>query len=360
VDHVFWELRHNPWVVKNLLDNFQRYYSYTDQVKDRKTGGLGPGGISFTHDMGVHNNFSPFGHSSYELANLDAECFSYMTAEQLCNWTLIAACYVANTGDVEWARHNQPVLDACLASLINRGPQTGIIERDSARCGSGAEITTYDSLDHSLAQTRNNVYMAVKAWASYAALLRIDVAVGRDDPARRATIERMMSLTERTLGAQVQPDGHLPAVFEKDNSGFASRILPACEGLVYLWFWGERDRLAEGSPLQQMLKAHTLSLLLDREKRNLFNDGGLKLSSTSNNSWISKIAIVQHVARRVFGLGGDPGITAIFRQADAAHVKWETEGASAYWAMSDQIVSGVAQGSRYYPRCVTSVLWLAR
>ena len=31
---------------------------------------------------------------------------------------------------------------------------------------------------------------------------------------------------------------------------------------------------------------------------------------------------------------------------------------AAYWAMSDQIVNGVAQGSKYYPRCVTTVLWL--
>ena len=40
--------------------------------------------------MGVHNNFSPPGTSSYELKNLTG-CFSYMTAEQLCNWSLLAA-----------------------------------------------------------------------------------------------------------------------------------------------------------------------------------------------------------------------------------------------------------------------------
>ena len=46
------------------------------------------------------------------------------------------------------------------------------------------------------------------------------------------------------------------------------------------------------------------------------------------------------------------------KAADQAHVKWVTEGESAYWAMSDQIVNGVAQGSKYYPRCVSMVLWL--
>src|SRR6185503_14407582 len=72
VDHVFWELKHNPWVVKNLLDNFVRYYSYHDQLKSNKRGAdqLVPGGMTFCHDMGAHNNFSRFGHSSYELPNL--------------------------------------------------------------------------------------------------------------------------------------------------------------------------------------------------------------------------------------------------------------------------------------------------
>ena len=33
VDHVFWELDHNPWLVRNLLDTFVKRYSYTDEVK---------------------------------------------------------------------------------------------------------------------------------------------------------------------------------------------------------------------------------------------------------------------------------------------------------------------------------------
>ena len=51
---------------------------------------------SACHDMGAHNNFSPQGRSSYELANLTG-CFSYMTQEQLCNWILTAGCYMAKT-----------------------------------------------------------------------------------------------------------------------------------------------------------------------------------------------------------------------------------------------------------------------
>src|ERR1700743_283406 len=93
-----------------------------------------------------------------------------MTAEQLCNWVLMAATYVAKTGDVNWARQNSYVLLACLESLSNRGGASAIPEFDSTRCGTGAEITTYDSLDHSLAQTRNSLYMGVKFWASFVGL----------------------------------------------------------------------------------------------------------------------------------------------------------------------------------------------
>jgi hypothetical protein len=353
VDHVFWELEQNPWVVRNLLDNFVRHYSYQDQVK-APGGGLRPGGLSFSHDMGVNNNFSPSGDSSYELPHLNALCFSYMTAEQLCNWTLMAACYFSKTGDLEWARRAQPTLLACLASMINRSGADGFVQFDSSRCGEdGAEITTYDSLDHSLAQTRNNVYMACKCWASYLGLAMLLKALG-DENAKRAG--EMAATVERALPRHAGTDGVLPAVFEPDNAGYRSRILPAAEGLVYPLYWG---KLGAASSMQEILGRHTLALLLDGKRRNLFSDGGIKLSSTSNNSWISKIAILQHVAREVFHLEDDPKVERIFAKADAAHVMWETEGESAYWAMSDQMVSGVAQGSKYYPRCVTTWLWMA-
>jgi len=57
VDQVFWELKHNPWVVRNIMSAFARRYSYHDQVKGRGSVLL-PGGIAFCHDMGINNNFS--------------------------------------------------------------------------------------------------------------------------------------------------------------------------------------------------------------------------------------------------------------------------------------------------------------
>ena len=49
----------------------------------------------------------------------------------------------------------------------------GVMSADFSRCMGGAEITTYDSLDASLGQARNNLYLAVKTWAAYIGLHEI-------------------------------------------------------------------------------------------------------------------------------------------------------------------------------------------
>ncbi|MNI64317.1 Beta-xylosidase precursor [compost metagenome] len=86
----------------------------------------------------------------------------------------------------------------------------------------------------------------------------------------------------------------------------------------------------------------------------LFEDGGWKLSSTSNNSWLSKIYLSQFITRELLGVEWDES----GKQADAAHVNWLLHPEESYWCWSDQILSGVAVGSKYYPRGVTSILWL--
>jgi len=81
-----------------------------------------------------------------------------------------------------------------------------------------------------------------------------------------------------------------------------------------------------------------------------FPDGGWRLSSTSDNSWLSKIFLAQSVSERVFGHAPD-------RRADAAHVSWLAPGSSA-WGFTDQIRAGKGIGSKYYPRGATSILFL--
>jgi len=86
----------------------------------------------------------------------------------------------------------------------------------------------------------------------------------------------------------------------------------------------------------------------------LFDDGGWKISSTSDNSWLSKIYICQFVARHILKMKW----TDTHRAADAAHVRWLTDEKLSYWCWSDQIIAGKITASKYYPRGVTSILWL--
>jgi hypothetical protein len=65
------------------------------------------------------------------------------------------------------------------------------------------------------------------------------------------------------------------------------------------------------------------------------------------------------IPRCVFALDGDEKVKKIFNDADAAHAKWQTDGSS-YWECCDQILSGKAEGSRYYPRIITSALWMEK
>jgi xylan 1,4-beta-xylosidase len=350
VDQMFWELDQNPWVVRNLLDAFADRYSYSDQY-----------GISFAHDMGVHNNFARPGHSSYELGQLTG-CFSYMTAEQLCNYILLAATYAARAPDGQrWAEANRGLLESCGRSLIARCGPAGVIQHDSSRCQGGAEITTYDSLDHSLAQTRNNLYMAVKVWASFLGLARLLPAGtgGKVIPAAKGEsdggYEAHAGKAAATVLKQVLPDGTIPAVFEPDSPGYKSGILPAVEGLIYPLMW-QQDVKPKYADLYAALSRHAVTLL--QRGDNTFPDGGIRLSSTSNNSWMSKIAIFQHVMKEVLGYEQAAEGRELMARADVAHMRWQITG-SREWACSDQFVSGEAKGSRYYPRIITTALWLA-
>jgi hypothetical protein len=301
--------------------------------------------------MGVAGHFTAPGTSSYECSHL-AGCFSHMTCEQLYNWCLVAATYHAASGDAAWTAWRLPVLRACLDSLLNRDDpvparRNGIAGLDSSRCEGGWEITTYDSLDPSLGQTRNNLYIAVKGWAAALGLARLLEAAGDAEAARAARAEA--ALTAASLAGRFDEKlGFIPAVFEAGN---ASAIIPAVEGLVYPLAWGDAAALDRKGPhggMLAVLERHLRAVL--KPGVCLFADGGWRLSSTAENSWVSKIFLCQVVAERIFGIVPDPA-------SHAAHAHWQQVG-SADWAMTDQIIKAKASGSRYYPRCVSADLWL--
>ncbi|WP_437669146.1 glycoside hydrolase family 52 protein [Sorangium sp. So ce131] len=355
IDHLFFELRYAPWAVRNILDLYVDRYSYRDQVKrPGAQGELLPGGVSFTHDMGVGNHFSPASYSSYERPNLDALCFSYMTHEQLTNWICCAGVYVARTGDKGFLERHKGLFAELLESLLHRdapepGARGGVMALDSSRCGAGAEITTYDSLDHSLGRARGNLYLAGKTWASYVVLAHLLERCGDSPRAAEAAAASLRSARAIT-SAFDEASGYIPALLD---GSCPSAIIPAIEGLLYPHAMGLLEGLlaqGEHAELVRVLRRHLQAVL--KPGLCLFPEGGWKLSSSSDNSWASKIALCQHVARAI--------LKADLPDEDRheeAHVRWQIEG-SGYWAFSDQMQRGVPVGSRFYPRGVTAVLWL--
>ena len=355
VDHLFFELAWHPWALRNTLDLFVDRYSYTDRIRSTD-GREAEGGLAFTHDMGVANYFTEPGRSSYECDKLHG-CFSHMTMEQLLNWILTATCYAFKTRDWGWLRSQEQVLLACVSSLENRddpvdAKRDGILKWDSVRCQGGSEITTYDSLDVSLGQARNNLYLTGKALGAWILLKNSFVRLGVHDGAIRA--EKAIVRVTAGLCAQFDAQaGFFPAVFEKGNR---SHIIPAVEGFVYPLYLGFNEDIAACGPLLEKLEQHLRGafvpgVCLDAQS------GGWKLSSTSRNTWFSKIAISQHVVRSLF----PSTLNAAARSADRVHADWQRRPGCGAFAMCDQIFSdtGVTCGSRYYPRGVTTWLWLA-
>jgi hypothetical protein len=354
VDQLFYEMKKNPWTVKNELDLFTRRYSYTDKLHFPGEQNKYTGGLSFTHDMGVRNHFTPQGYSSYERTDLTG-CFSHMTHEQLVNWILCASVYAHGSADAKWLKQQLPVFKRCLTSMVRRdhpkkSERNGIMALDSSRTGNGAEITTYDSLDESLGQSRNNVYIAVKGWAAYLAMQDIFTKHGLPKEAEIAANQARKAAT--TIASHLNQEGFIPAIMGENCD---SKIIPAIEGLVFPFFTGQKAALkdnGEYGDLIMALKAHFTTIFNQNDC--LYPDGGWKLSSSADNSWLSKIYLCQFVARKILGFK-EPATREI---ADKAHASWLHKEENLRFAWSDQMRSGVAMGSKYYPRGVTSILWL--
>ncbi|HEY8967045.1 MAG TPA: glycoside hydrolase family 52 protein, partial [Candidatus Methylacidiphilales bacterium] len=298
-DHLFFELDLHPWAVGNVLDWYARRYAYVDAVRLPGDARLHPGGIAFSHDMGIANHFSPPGRSVYEKAGLRG-CFSQMAHEELVNWAVCALAYGRKAGVAPWSRRRLPLFRKVLQSLLNRdhpdpARRDGIMSADAARCEGGGEITTYDSLDVSLGQARNNLYLAVKCWGVYVGLA--DLFDGAGDAARAETCRRQAGLAAGAVARSADAQGRIPAILHEN---VASRILPAVEGLVLphvLGLGGALSEKGEYGPLILALKRHVRAVL--KPGICLFPGGAWKLSSTSDNSWLSKIYLCQFVAGEI-------------------------------------------------------------
>jgi len=350
IDQAFFEQAFFPWTTEQILEQFADRYAYRDRVNLLGATSC-DGGVSFTHDMGVRNVFSPAGTSSYEVSGKD-RCFSFMTCEELCNWLLLFCLHTrAGNARQDWAREHLALLKECQESLLLRehpdpSLRRGRFETDSSRCGLGAEITTYDSLDASLAHARGSVYLSLKAWACHVGLARLLANLG-EIPASHLSETAALRFADAVASLPEIFEGCLPANFEASQS----TVLPAIEPLIYPWWWEDRDAVAETgrfSSLVHRLQRHAVAAL--RPGICLSPEGAWRLSSSSSMTWMSKTFLCQAVTEQVFGLSCDT-------QADALHARWQREGMG-IWGFVDQIVDGHDVGSRLYPRGVTAWLWL--
>jgi len=344
-DHSLHEGLHHPWTIRNVLDQYVAGYSYEDAD-----------GLSFTHDMGVDGIFAPPGRSAYERAGLTG-CFSQMTTEELLNWTLCAGLYAHQGRDPAWTRRRLGVLERCLDSLERRdhrdpARRIGVPRADSSRCEGGREITTYDCLDPSLGQAAGNTYIAGKAWAACVILQRLFTQLDRPALAERAHAQARRAAA--TVAGSASADGRIPALLEAPDDDAV--ILPVIEALAYPWFAGCRDALApdgEYAPYLAALKRHVADHVL-REDTCLFADGGWRITSRSDNTFPAKAYVCQFVAREILQMD----LGHLGARADEAHAAWQLHPELSIHCWSEQVKNGLVFAAKYYPRGVSSQIWL--
>lgn len=354
-DHLPWELDRHPWTVGMVTADLATRHSYVDRLRlPGDPVGTFPhaGGLTFCHDQGSAGCESPRGRSGYERSDVTG-CYSYMSTEQLLNGAYCIAA--AALHDPAWARAHAGLLAAVVESLERRDhPQAdrrdGILKATSSAVGAtGAEITTYDALDHSLMAAAGNAYIVVKSWCAAELLAEVAARLGDAALEERATAiaRRTAAALERAWDAR---RGALPANLL--DPSVPALVPAAVEPLAVPIALGLGHRLAAYPALMGLLSAHLrtcLAACVDPVH------GGLRLSSTSANTWPSKAALVLRVAEH---LGID--LDREFPRAWPGVADWMQRLAAA-GTCADQIDIGrqTVVGAYYYPRLVTLAALLA-
>lgn len=352
IDQVFWEMYFTPWTVKNELESFVKDYTYEDFVT-YKDGTKKKGEICFYHDQGIHNMFTSGTSSAYELSGGINGGFSYMTCEEILNWLLTASIYGIKGNNRAWLQKNFDVFCRLFNSIIVRDENDdGVMDKQSSKCETGAEITTYDGLGTGREPPQNNLYIAVKTWAGYICLENIFRILDEQELLEKVKT-RSMLCASTVISNYDKKKGYIPAILGTKNK---LRMINAIEGLIYPYIIGDNDAISfEGrfGKLIEILKLHLENILVPGVCLNS-KTKGWQLFSTSKNTWLSKIIINQFVAKKILKIQRRD-----WEDWDKIHAQWQQTGCS-FYAATDQIdcYTGKALGSKVYPRLVTSLLWL--
>ncbi|MBN8217823.1 MAG: hypothetical protein J0L75_14360 [Spirochaetes bacterium] len=354
-DHLPFELWRSPWLVRNLLDQFLDRYTTRDRLRFPGQKAARPGGLSFTHDMGSYTTYTPPGTSGYEQPGITG-CYSYMTQEELLNGAFLLGAYALTGGDKTWWAKRGKALVSVLDSMENRdhpvaAQRDGIMKGESLLVGeSGAEITSYDALDHSLMAARGNGYLAVKTFAAALVLQAAFARHGKKTEAARAGAyaARCAATLEKAFD---ESKAILPANLYSQSE---SRVAAAVEGLAVPLFLGLKKAITAHPGLVEKLKRHLHTCLVPGQCIDAAT-GGLRLSSTSPNTWPSKGILVLYVMENLFSMDLKGRYGSLLPEL----VAWCQVSAKDV-TVSDQILSDTrkTKGAHYYPRIVTAALWL--
>lgn len=354
-DHLPWELYRNPWVVRNIMDLYIERYSYHDQVTFAENSEqMYEGGLSFTHDMGNFVTFSGVTHSDYETDKyVDAACYFYMTIEELLNGIYGICAYALHTGDKEWMEKRAGILRELLCSMENRDhydpdKRDGILKATSSRTGqTGKESTTYDALDHSLMDAPGNLYVAVKTGCALIMLQKCFDELGDSEFSVRAA--KMLQLNQASLARFKTEDGGLRANLYSDTD---SKVLAAVESLAVPYMLGLTGEAME--PVKDLLLAHIRSCMQEGQCIDE-TTGGVRLSSKSNNTWVSKVILSFAAMEKVFDIELEKEYPTAMREL--AH--WCQISAKDD-TISDQVLTTERKviGGCYYPRSASTAIWI--
>jgi hypothetical protein len=302
-----------------------------------------------------------------------------MTTEELLNGAYCAAGYAIVSGDREWVAARGHVFADILTSLQNRdGPdpssRTGLPKGETSKVGASHEITTYDCLDPSLKSARGNLYIAVKTWCAYLLLAEVFDSLGRGQKAPRPNSGQparpdsgqaaspFASLAAEARAAARLAAGSIAGSFDERREAFpsnlaepsASTMIAAVEPLGVPLFLGLADRLREHADLVAKLARHVRTCLRTGNCLDAAT-GCLRLVSSSTNTWPSKGFLCAFVLEDFFAIDVPREYPTIMREF--AHWMQVT---AAERTCSDQIEADTRRllNGSYYPRMVTSSLWL--
>lgn len=354
-DHLPWELWRNPWVTRNIIDLYIERYTYRDELRFPPDDRLHPGGLAFAHDMGGDTAYTPPGRSGYEQPGDSGYCF--MTTEQVLNGAYCISAYALAAGDLGWATQRHQVMASLVESLHRRdhwdpGQRNGLLEGLSSKVGAnGREITTYDCLDASLKSARGNLYIAVKTWCANLLLGEVLERVGDDRAAARA--RAMASRTAESLAARFDTGrGAFPSNLLEPSG---SLMIAAIEPLAVPLFVGLEAHLRRFEDLVDKLRQHVRACMQPGACLDA-STGGLRLVSSSANTWPSKGFLCAFVMEDFFGIDLEREHPTVMRE----FLYW-MQVSAAQRTPTDQILADTrtAHAGSYYPRMVTSSLWVA-